>query len=129
MEEQILFDESGVKLTPVTLYYDNKKLSLSSIDSVLYIKEPFSVRDLIINVVLAIAGLIGIFSFKMVWLIIGIIALAIGGFNSKNMIRDIKDPIYIVCVKLHSGESVYIERRSIDFANKLTNALNSVLIQ
>jgi hypothetical protein len=127
MEENSLFDESGVLVTRTKMSYEGKDYQLNSIKSVLYIKEPFSVSDFLINIAITIAGLYGIFTFSTVGLILGLIGLGIGGFNVRNMYRDIKDPVYIVCVELHSGESIYIKQRSLDFAKRLTDVLNSAL--
>jgi hypothetical protein len=127
MEEQILFNEGGVLVTHTKLSYENKFYQLSSIKSVLFIKEPFGVGGFLLNIVVAIAGAYGILTFSAIGLFLGLIGLAIGGINVKNMYRDIKDPVYIVCVDLHSGETIYIKKRNSDFAKRLTDVLNSAL--
>ncbi|MCX6168661.1 MAG: DUF6232 family protein [Ignavibacteriales bacterium] len=127
MEEQNLFDEGGVLVTRTKLSYENKYYQLSSIKSVLFIKEPFDVKGLLINLLVAIAGLYGILTFSTIGLILGLIGLGIGGFNLKGFYQDFTDPVYIVCVDLHSGETIYIKRRNLDFAKRLTDILNSVL--
>jgi hypothetical protein len=77
--------------------------------------------------VVLIAGLYGIFTFSTVGLILGLIGVGIGGFNVINMIKDLKEPTYIICVELHSGKSVYIKSKNLDFVKRLTNCLHEAL--
>ena len=93
-----------------------------------FFKMPLEVKTGLINLAVAIAGLYGIFTFSTIGLILGLIGLGIGGFNVWNIYGYIKSPEYIVFVELHSGESVRISQRDIDFASRLTDVLNTALI-
>lgn len=123
MNDQPLFQDSDVVVTSSTLVYRNNNYPLASIKSVVFFKEPLDVKGLVINVVIALVGLGGILTFQSVCAIIGLIALGICGFNLYNAYIDITNPDYVVAVEFHTGESIYIKRRDMEWARKLHDTL------
>jgi hypothetical protein len=123
MNDRPLFQDSDVVVTSSTLVHRNNHYPLASIKSVVFFKEPLDVKGLVINAVIALAGLGGILTFRSVCAIIGLIALGVCGFNLYHAYIDITNPEYMVAVEFHTGESIYIKRRDIAWARKLHDTL------
>jgi hypothetical protein len=90
---------------------------------VVFFKEPLDVKGLLINAAIALVGLYGIFRFSSICVIVGLIAVGVCGFNLYNDYNDITNPTYIVAVEFHTGESIYIKRRDMAWAQKLHDTL------
>ena len=84
---------------------------------------------LLINAVIFLVGLGGVFTFKIFCVGIGILAMAICGYNLYNDYIDIKNPNYIVAVTPHSGESIYIKKRDAAWARELHDTLQAALLR
>jgi hypothetical protein len=123
MNDQPLFQDSDVTVTSSILVHGNNHYPLSSIKSVVFFKEPLDVKGLLINAVIALAGLYGISTFSSVGVIIGLIAVGVCGFNLYSFYNDITNPTYVVAVTFHSGESIYIKKRNLAWARKLHDTL------
>jgi hypothetical protein len=123
MNDQPLFQDSDVIVTSSIFVHGNQHYPLTSIKSVVFFKDPLDVKGLVINAVIALVGLGGILTFRSVCAIIGLIALGICGFNLYNFYIDITNPEYIVAVTFHAGESIYIKRRDLAWAQKLHDTL------
>lgn len=122
-----IYQDSDVTITATQLNYQNNYYPLSTIKTVVYFKEPLDVKGLIINAVLALGALIAIFSFKAVCAVIGFIALGIGGFNLYGFYQDITNPTFVVAVEFHSGKSIYMKRRSAEWARRVHDALHDAM--
>ncbi len=128
MDDQILFESGGVVVTSSKLVHGGNYYPLQSIKSVVFFKEPLDVKTLAINIVVALAGLYGIFTFKTFCLIGGLIAVSICGFNLYTDYKDITNPTFVVAVTFHSGESIYIKRRDMAWAQKLHDTLHDAMM-
>lgn len=127
MSDEAIYHDSDVTITSTQLIYQNNYYPLHSIKSVVYFKEPLDVKGLVINAVVALAGLVGILTFSAVCAVVGLIAVGIGGFNLHSFYQDIKNPIFIVAVEFHSGESLYMKRRSLDWARRVHDSLRDAM--
>ena len=123
MSDQAIFRDSDVTITSSELVHGNKPYPLSSIKSVVFFKEPLDVKGLVINAVIALVALYGILTFSSICVILGLIAIAVCGFNLYNSYQDFTNPTYIVAVEFHSGDSIYIKKRDLELAQKLHDAL------
>ena len=123
MNDQALFQDGNVIVTSSILVHGNNHYPLSSIKSVVFFKEPLDVKGLLINAAVALAGLYGISTFSSVGVIVGLIALGICGFNLYGGYNDITNPTYIVAVDFHNGDSIYIKKRNLAWAQKLHDTL------
>lgn len=123
MNDQPVFQDSDVIVTSSKLVHGNNHYPLASIKSVVFFKEPLDVKGLVINAAIALVALYGILTFSSICVIIGLIAIAVCGFNLYNSYKDITNPTYIVAVEFHTGESIYIKKRDIALAQKLHDAL------
>jgi hypothetical protein len=123
MNDQPIFQDSDVIVTSSKLVHGNNDYPLPSIKSVVFFKEPLDVKGLVINAVIALAGLYAISWFSSVCVIIGLIAVGVCGFNLYNGYKDITNPTYVVAVTFHSGESIYIKKRNMALAQKLHDTL------
>src|SRR6476469_7297880 len=123
MTDQAIFREGDVIVTASQLVHGNNYYPLHTIKSVVFFKEPFDVKSFVINIIGALAGLAGILSFKSVCLIVGLLAVAVCGFNLYTDYNTLQNPTFVVAVTFHSGESIYIKRRSLDWAQRLHDAL------
>jgi hypothetical protein len=128
MDDQVLFDSGGVVVTRSKLVHGGNYYPLHSIKSVVFFKEPLDVKGLVINIVVALAGLVGILTFKTFCLIVGVLGIAVGGFNLYNFYTDIANPNYVVAVDFHSAETIYIKRRDIAWAQKLHDTLHDAMM-
>lgn len=127
MSDEAIYQDSDVTITATQLIYQNNYYPLHTIKSVVYIKEPLDIKGLMINAVCAIAGLVSILTFKAVCAIVGLLAVGICGFNLYGFYQDITTPIFIVAVEFHSGKSLYMKRRSLDWARRVHDALHDAL--
>lgn len=127
MNEQPIFQSGDVIVTSSQLVHGGNYYQLHSIKSVVFFKEPFDTKSFAINVICVLAALYGMSTFKSVCLIVGLIAVGICGFNLYNDYNDLKNPNYIVAVSFHSGESIYIRRRDLDWAQRLHDALHAAM--
>lgn len=123
MNEQPLYQDSDVIVTSSILVHRNNHYPLSSIKSVVFFKEPLDVKSLLINAAIVLVSLYGIFAFSTICVIIGLLAIGLCGFNLYNDYKDITDPNYIVAVEFHSGESISIKRRDIEWARRVHDTL------
>jgi Family of unknown function (DUF6232) len=128
MDDQVLFDSNDVVVTSSKLVYAGSYYPLHTIKSVVFFKEPLDVKGLVINIVVALAGLLGVFTFKTFCLIAGLIGVAVGGFNLYNFYNDIANPTYVVAVDFHSGEPIYIKRRDMAWAKRLHDTLHDAMM-
>lgn len=127
MNDQPLFQDSDVIVTSSMLVHGNNHYPLSSIRSVVFFKEPLDIKGLFINAAIALAGLYGIFKFSSVCVILGLIAVAVCGFNLYHSYIDITNPKYVVAVEFHTGESIYLKRRDMAWARRLHDTLLAAL--
>ena len=123
MDDQPLFQDSDVIVTSSMLVHGNNHYPLPSIKSVVFFKEPLDVKGLFINAAIALAGLYGISTFSTIGVILGLIAVGVCGFNLYNGYNDITNPTYIVAVEFHTGESIYLKKRDMAWAQKLHDTL------
>lgn len=123
MNDQAVFQDSNVIVTSSKLVHGNNHYPLASIKSVVFFKEPLDIKGLVINAGIALVALYGISTFSSICVIIGLIAIAVCGFNLYNSYKDIANPTYVVAVEFHTGESIYIKKRDIELAQKLHDAL------
>ena len=127
MNDQPLYQDSDIVVTSSILVYRNNHYPLTSIKSVVFFKEPLDVMGLLINAVILLVGLFGIFTFYIICVGIGLLAVVICGYNLYNDYIDITNPNYTVAIELHSGESVYVKRRDMAWAQKLRDTLHLAL--
>jgi hypothetical protein len=127
MSDVAIYQDSDVTITSTQLVYQNNYYPLQSIKSVVYFKEPLDVKGLIINAALAVGAVIAILTFKAICAVVGLIAVAICGFNLFGFYKDIQNPVFVVAVEFHSGESIYMKRRSLDWARRVHDALHDAL--
>lgn len=123
MNDQIFFQGGNIVVTSTKLIQGSTYYPLGAIKSVVYFKNSLDVQGLLINAVFFLAGIYGIFTFSTLGLILGGIAVFIGGYNLKNFYTEIQNPTYVVSVGFHSGESLYIDCDR-DTAKELHDALH-----
>lgn len=128
MASNELFSGGGVVVTTTKLIDGASYYPLDSIKSVVYFKDELDVKGLIINAALAIAGLYGIATLSTLGVILGLIAIGIGGFNLKGFKEDITNPGYTVAVTFHRGESVYLRKRDSKWARRLYDVLREAMM-
>jgi len=127
MSDAGIYRDSDVTITSTQLVYQNNYYPSHSIKSVVYFKEPLDVKGLVINAVLAIGALIAIFSLKAICAVVGLFALAVCGFNLYSFYRDSTNPTYVVAVTFHSNESLYMKRRSAEWARRVHDAIHDAM--
>jgi len=127
MSEAAIYQDSDITITSAQLVYQNNYYPLQSIKSVVYFKAPLDVKGLIINAVLAVGAVIAILTFKAICAVVGLIAVAICGFNLYGFYQDIQNPMFVVAVEFHSNESIYMKRRSLDWARRVHDALHDAM--
>jgi hypothetical protein len=128
MASNELFSGGGVVVTTTKLVDGANYYPLVSIKSVVYFKDKLDVKALIINAAIAIAGLYGIATLSTLGVILGLIAIGIGGFNLKGFKEDITNPEYTVAVTFHRGESVYLKKRDSEWARRLYDVLREAMM-
>jgi hypothetical protein len=127
MSDSAIYHDSDVTITSTQLVWQNNYYPLQSIKSVVYFKEPLDVKGLVINAIVALGGLIAILTFKAVCAVIGLVAVGIGGFNLYGFYQDITNPVFIVAVEFHSNESIYMKRRSLEWARRVHDGLHNAM--
>ena len=127
MNDQIFFQDSDAIVTSSQFVHGGNHYPLDSIKSVVFFKEPLDIKGLLINAAIALAGLWGIFTFSTFGVIAGLIAVGVCGFNLYSGYNDINNPMYIVAVDFHTGESIYIKRRDLAWVKKLHDALRAAM--
>lgn len=127
MADEELYRDGDVVITPSTLAHGGNYYPLSSIKSVVHFKEPLDVKGLLINAVMALAGLYGLSTFSTLGVILGLLAVGVCGFNLYNFYIDMSNPQYIVAIEFHSGESIYIKRRDMEWARRLHDAVHGAM--
>ena len=127
MSSQPLFQYGDVIVTSSILVHGHNHYQLSSIKSVVFFKEPLDVKGLLINAVVALAGLFMIFTCFPIGLIIGLIAIGLGGFNLYSFYNEATNPTYVVAVEFHTEKSIYIKIRDMTQAMKLHDTLLAVM--
>jgi hypothetical protein len=128
MASNELFSGGGVVVTTSKLVDGANYYPLVSIKSVVYFKDELDVKGLIINAAITIAGFYGIATLSALGVILGLIAVGVGGFNLKGFKEDITNPEYIVAVEFHSGESVYLKKRDSEWARRLYDVLREAMM-
>jgi hypothetical protein len=123
-----LFRDADVVVTTKKLVHGANYYPLVSIKSVVYFKDELDVKGLIINAAIAIAGLYGLATLSTLGVILGLIAVAVCGFNLKGFKEDITNPEYTVAVELHAGESVYLKKRDSEWARRLYDVLREAML-
>ena len=122
MEE--LFNNGTTIVTTSTLKHRVQSIPIRTITKVSDFKMPLEVKNFLINAAFAVLGLVGIFTFKTIWVIIGLIALGIGGFN----VYDISTRShYMVVVEFASGERLKFDFPKIEKAIELRDAINKAI--
>jgi len=127
MSDAAIYQDSDITITSTHLIYQNNYYPLHSIKSVVYFKEPSDVKGLIINAVVALGAVIAIFSFKAICAVVGLLALLVCGFNLYGFYRDSANPTYVVAVTFQSNESIYMKRRSAEWARRVHDALDDAM--
>jgi hypothetical protein len=127
MSDAAIYQDSDVTITSSQLVYQNDYYPLHSIKSVVSFKEPLDVKGLAINAVLAVGALIAIFSFKAICAIVGLLALGVCGFNLYTLYQDMTNPTFVVAVTFHSNKSIYMKRRSAEWARRVHDALHDAM--
>ena|ERR1051326_902209 len=128
MSDEAIYQDSDVTITATELRYRNNPYPLSSIKSVVYFKEPLDVKGLVINVIFVVAGVVCILTLKAFCAIVGVLAAGIGGFNLYGFYQDITNPTFVVAVDFrHSSETLFMKRRSADWARRVHDTLHDAL--
>jgi hypothetical protein len=128
MASNELFSGGGVVVTTTKLVDGANYYPLVSIKSVVYFKDELDVKGLIINAAIAIAGLYGIATLSALGVILGLIAVGVGGFNLTGFKEDIMNPEYTVAVTFHTGKSVYLKKRDSEWARRLYDVLREAMM-
>ena len=122
MEE--LFNNGSTIVTMATLKYRAQSYPISTIVKVSDFKMPPEIKGFIINGIIGFLGLVGIFSFKTIWVIVGLIAVGIGGWNCYDII---KRAHYMVIVEFSNGEKINFDFPTRETAIELRDAINHAI--
>jgi hypothetical protein len=123
MNDNLLYQDSDVTITPTVFVNGRDHYPLTSIKSVVYFKEPLMIQALLANVAIILVSLYGIFTFYTFCIIVGLLAILLCGYNLYNDYIDITNPNYMVAITLHTGESIYIKRRDLAWAKRVYETL------
>jgi len=118
------FNDGSTIVTAATIKHHAQSYPIRTIVKVSDFKMPPEIQNFIINGVVAVLGFVGLFTFKTMWVVIGLIGIAVGGFNCYNII---KVPHYIVIVEFSNGEKLDFDFPEIEKAVALRDAINEVL--
>lgn len=122
MEE--LFNNGTTSVTASILKHRAQSIPIRTIIKVSDFKMPLEIKTFIINVGFGVLGLVGIFTFKTIWVIIGLIALGIGGYN----VYDISTRShYMVIVEFSNGEKLNFDFPKAETAIALRDAINKAI--
>lgn len=125
-KKEVLYEDEYLRITPTQMVKGPTTYSASKIASIMT-PSRLSVFDdfggFLINAVLFLAGIAGILSFRMGWMIAGLIAGAIGFFNVKNIINS----KWWVTVTLANGETLRIERKKKGDIDAIYSALAQIV--
>lgn len=122
MEE--LFNDGITIVTPSTLKHRAQSYPIRTITKVSDFKMPLEMKNFAINAGLGVLGLVGIFTFKTIWVVLGLIALGIGGWN----VYDISTRShYMVIVEFSNNEQLEFDFRKVETAIQLRDAINKAI--
>lgn len=116
----VMFQRGAIRITDDRLEYGGSTYPLDLIESAVSFQMPFEFGGMAINAVLAFAGLWGLTFFNLWGVGLGVIAIAIGGFNLYNGF--LKREHYL-SVDLHNGQTVRISSTDGDLIRDAYNAL------
>lgn len=111
-EDKIMVDEVEYEIRLVGRIFSPKAL-----------KPSFG--ETVINLAVLIAGLVGLFTFSIVWSILGLIAIVICGYNLRDLYKQFKNPEYVVLVSMKPNIDVlYLQFKTKEHADKYYHILN-----
>jgi hypothetical protein len=119
-----LFNNGSTIVTASTLKHRAQSYPIRTISKVSDFKMPPEIQTFIINAIFVILGLVGLFSFKAVWAVLGLVALGIGGYNCYDIITR---PHYMVIVEFSNGEKIDFDFPKVEIAINLRDAINEAL--
>jgi len=120
----VLYEDSFYKITPVTLQVGGVTYPLRNVANVVVpFQQPLMLKSDLINLGVAIAGLIAFFQFSIGWMVFGVIAMAIGGFN----IRSEFHRPWMVFVTMMDGTEIKLQRNDQDATQQIYTALRSAI--
>ncbi|MEI6143387.1 MAG: SHOCT domain-containing protein [Mariniphaga sp.] len=119
-----LYNDGSIVVTMSTIKYRAQSYPIRTIDKISDFKMEPEIKNFIINLVVGIAGIYGIFTFKTVWVIIGLIALGIGGYNCYDIITRAH---YMVIVEFSNGEKFEFDFPEEETAIILRDAINKAM--
>ena len=122
MEE--FFNNGTTTVTASTLKHRAQSYPIRTISKVSDFKMPTEIKNFIINGIVGVLGLAGIFSFKTIWVILGLIAAGIGGYNVYDIITRAH---YMVIVEFSNGERLEFDFPKVETAIELRDAINKAL--
>jgi hypothetical protein len=122
MEE--FFNNGTTTVTVSTLKHRAQSYPIGTISKVSDFKMPPEIKNFIINGIVGIIGLVGIFSFKSVWVILGLLATGIGGYNVYDILTRAH---YMVIVEFSNGERLEFDFPKVETAIELRDAINKAL--
>ena len=122
MEE--LFNDGITIVTTSTLKHRAQSYTIRTITKVSDFKMPLEMKNFAINAGLGVLGLVGLFTFKTIWVVLGLIALGIGGWN----VYDISTRShYMVIVEFSNNEQLEFDFRKVETAIQLRDAINKAI--
>jgi hypothetical protein len=122
MEE--LFNDGTTIVTTSTLKHRAQSYPIRTITKVSDFKMPLEIKNFAINAGLGVLGLVGIFTFKTIWVVLGLIALGVGGWN----VYDISTRShYMVIVEFSNSEQLEFDFRKVETAIQLRDAINKAI--
>ena len=120
----ILYEDTLYKITPATLTVGGATYPLRNVANVVVpIQQPLMLKSDLINIIVAIAGLIAFFQFSIGWMIFGAIAMAIGGFNVRS---EFHRP-WMVFVTMTDGTEIKLQRKDQNATQQMYTALRSAI--
>jgi hypothetical protein len=120
----VLYEDPFYKVTPATLSVGGVTYPLRNVANVVVpIQQPLMLKSDLINIVIALGGLIAFFQFSVGWMIAGLIAMGIGGFNVRS---EFHRP-WMVFVTMTDGTEIKLQRQDQEATNQIYAALRAAI--